>query len=423
MSLSSISSKSFFYEKMNVRANEKSQDPKKDGFRDNLEETKKGEPEENLSAPEKEPGVFTGVQVDYNYCGAETAISLHQSGRLNMNAVFECRVRHMDYSESDLVRVCVTEGYTLKAKVEMDSHMVYIEQKNEDGSVYAYEVNPLKLSENTKNPIEQTAVEAWEKARDFFNGGMAEEVKKDGQTEEEEEDERELFQRRLEEFHAYVKQRIKEGPPKIQIGGSEFSEEEWEQLMKKIDEDIDAYKEELRQRILKQKEESEAGKEADSAAETKSLAETAGVKAGDGDQKGPEVSETEALKGTKQQASSSFLARLFGEKKAPYSYLADDSGMIVYKGVCFVCDDKKQTISLGDMTNPNKVLNIPLSKGGVLRVNVDNIGDLVKAVDMFSPEDIARILKAVAKYKKVEDMELEIEEMKAKSPVGAAQEA
>ena len=137
MSLSSISSKSFFYEKMNVRVNEKSQDPKKDGFRDNLEETKKGEPEENLSAPEKEPGVFTGVQVDYNYCGAETAISLHQSGRLNMNAVFECRVRHMDYSESDLVRVCVTEGYTLKAKVEMDSHMVYIEQKNEDGSVYA----------------------------------------------------------------------------------------------------------------------------------------------------------------------------------------------------------------------------------------------------------------------------------------------
>ena len=123
-----------------------------------------------------------------------------------------------------------------------------------------------------------------EKARDFFNGGMAEEVKKDGQAEEEEEDERELFQRRLEEFHAYVKQRIKEGPPKIQIGGSEFSEEEWEQLMKKIDEDIDAYKEELRQRILKQKEESEAGKEADSAAETKSLAETAGVMAGDGDQ-------------------------------------------------------------------------------------------------------------------------------------------
>ena len=58
----------------------------------------------------------------------------------------------------------------------------------------------------------------------------------------------------LEEFHEFVKKRLKEGPPKIQIGGAEFSEEEWEKLMKRIDREIDAYKAELRERIRKDQE-------------------------------------------------------------------------------------------------------------------------------------------------------------------------
>lgn len=73
------------------------------------------------------------------------------------------------------------------------------------------------------------------------------------------------------------------------------------------------------------------------------------------------------------------------------------------------------------MSNPNNVLNIPLSKGGVLRVNRDSIGDLVKAIDMFSPQDIARILRVIAQDKKIQDMELEIKEAKSEDPSNAGQ--
>ena len=43
------------------------------------------------------------------------------------------------------------------------------------------------------------------------------------------------------------------------------------------------------------------------------------------------------------------------EKKAPYSYLADESGTITYKGVVFHCDNNAQTISLGDVSDEKNV--------------------------------------------------------------------
>ena len=192
-----------------------------------------------------------------------------------------------------------------------------------------------------------------------------------------------------------------------------------------MDKAIDIYKTELRKKIQELKEKAAKQIGAGSATENQSLKETAEGDSESEKTKGPEVSEAEAIEGTVEyaQRGTGFLARISGVQKAPYSYLADETGTIVYKGVHFTCDDKKQQICLGDMSNPNRVLNIPLSKGGVLRVNQDNLGDLVKAIDMFSPEDIARILKAIAKFKKVENMELEIEDMKSKGPAGAAQGA
>lgn len=426
MSLSSISSKGFFYEKINARSSQRTQENSKGRFPDNLEQTNEKESREDSQVQKEEAGTSTSVQVDYSYGGASSALWIMQNGRVNMSAVFACKARHIAYSDCDSVKVFAAEGYTLKAKVELDAHKVYIEQKNEDGSIYAYEVNPLKLSDNTQNPIEQMAAGAWEGARRLLNDGTFTEIKADGNPKAEESKEEEItFAKWLDQFHDFVKRRIKEGPPKIQIGGSEYSEKDWEKLMRKMDEAIDAYKEELRQRIRKDKDQDAAGKEAGSATETKSLAEVAGMDAGEKDieeQKKPKesgISEAESIKAEKKQtnyASTSFLARLKGEKKAPYSYLADESGMIVYKGAVFVCDDKKQSICLGDMSDPNNVLNIPLSKGGVLRVHRDNIGDLVKAIDMFSPEDIARILRAIAQDKKVQDMELEIKEMESEDP-------
>ncbi len=186
----------------------------------------------------------------------------------------------------------------------------------------------------------------------------------------------------LEEFQAFVEKRIKEGPPKILTGGAEFSEEEWERMLEKIDEIIDEFKEELRQRIQKQ----------------------------DDKMQTEQTQDTDIAK----PRGSSFLARLARTHRAPYSYLADESGQIVYNGVTFYCDDKKQQICLGDMTDTKNVLNIPLSKGGCLRVNRNNLGDLAKAIGMFSPEDVERILRAIANDNRAKQMQFEIEQEKMK---------
>ena len=83
--------------------------------------------------------------------------------------------------------------------------------------------------------------------------------------------------------------------------------------------------------------------------------------------------------------------------KCPYSSMAKD-GVIVYNGVTFVCDYRTNSITLGDMSDPKKVLNISLSSGGTLRVNVNNFDDLGKAAGMFTPEDLNAILRAIHQY-------------------------
>lgn len=101
--------------------------------------------------------------------------------------------------------------------------------------------------------------------------------------------------------------------------------------------------------------------------------------------------------------------RLSAKKIAPYSHLAKD-GMIEYNGVTFMCDDEKQRITLGDVSNPKNCLTIPLSEGGCLVVNRDNLGDLSDAIGMFSPEDVTRILNAIAADNKAQEMQKQIED-------------
>lgn len=96
---------------------------------------------------------------------------------------------------------------------------------------------------------------------------------------------------------------------------------------------------------------------------------------------------------------------------APYSYLANENGVVEYNGVSFVCDNKRRWLCLGDMSNMDDVIRIPMSEGGCLMVNRENIGDLAKAIGMFSPEDINRILRALKLDAKIQQMKKEIEEM------------
>ncbi|MDE6738638.1 MAG: hypothetical protein K2K07_06065, partial [Lachnospiraceae bacterium] len=58
---------------------------------------------------------------------------------------------------SDNIEIAVTEGYTLKGK--MEGRQVYVEAKYEDGRLEAYHVDTDKVQEHTQHRIEQFALE------------------------------------------------------------------------------------------------------------------------------------------------------------------------------------------------------------------------------------------------------------------------
>lgn len=114
-----------------------------------------------------------------------------------------------------------------------------------------------------------------------------------------------------------------------------------------------------------------------------------------------------AIKGSKNPISSIRTA-----PKVPYGYMAKD-GVITYNGVAFVCDEKTNSICLGDMTDQKQVINIPLSGGGHLKVNRANLGQLSKAIGMFSPEDVNLILRAIHLDTKLQSVQNEVEDLEA----------
>ncbi|MBR1702646.1 MAG: hypothetical protein IJ716_11895, partial [Lachnospiraceae bacterium] len=87
-----------------------------------------------------------------------------------------------------------------------------------------------------------------------------------------------------------------------------------------------------------------------------------------------------------------------------------NNGIIEYNGVIFNCDYKHNAITLGDMSDKKKVMNISLPSGGSLKVNVDNIGSLSKAAGMFSPEDLNAVMRAIHQYNHLTHKMYEIEE-------------
>ncbi len=96
--------------------------------------------------------------------------------------------------------------------------------------------------------------------------------------------------------------------------------------------------------------------------------------------------------------------------KVPYGYLAKD-GVIEYNGVIFVCDEKTNSICLGDVSDPKQVINVALSGGGHLKLNRNNIGDMSKAAGMFSPRDLNLIMRAIAQDTKIQSMKKELDDM------------
>ncbi|MBO5209692.1 MAG: hypothetical protein J6B68_10165 [Lachnospiraceae bacterium] len=114
-------------------------------------------------------------------------------------------------------------------------------------------------------------------------------------------------------------------------------------------------------------------------------------------------------KTTEAQIQSLLEERIAADNGVPYNHLAKD-GIIEYNGVTFVCDEKHKAICLGDVSNLDDCLRIPLSEGGCLIVNRDNLGELANAISMFSPEDVNLIMRAIAQDAKVQQMKNEIED-------------
>lgn len=102
---------------------------------------------------------------------------------------------------------------------------------------------------------------------------------------------------------------------------------------------------------------------------------------------------------------------LFGKRgnDVPYGYLANN-GVITYQGVVFVCDAENKCLLLGDCSNLNNCIKVPLSNGGNLIFNRNNISSISQALGMFSPEDVSRIMKAIAEDAKSKQVQNEIDE-------------
>lgn len=140
------------------------------------------------------------------------------------------------------------------------------------------------------------------------------------------------------------------------------------------------------------------------------------------DQEDGEVERAGGASAGRSEAEKIYEAAVSGKKnpiesmrqapKVPYGHLAKD-GVIVYNGVTFVCDEKTNSICLGDVSDPKNVLNIPLSGGGHLKVNRNSLGLLSRAVGMFSPEDLNLIMRAIAQDTKIQSALEEIEDEEA----------
>lgn len=190
----------------------------------------------------------------------------------------------------------------------------------------------------------------------------------------------------MQQRKSQILEKLKNGDAEeaIVTGGNAFTESVWNKMLEGVDNYLDEVKEEQKVRFAKMDEEQQEKELLQKRLMEKEMQAESNVK--------------EVL-----------VARTGGSLDVPYGYLAKN-GVIEYNGVIFVCDEVHNAICLGDMSDESEVLSIPLTEGGCLKVNRDNISDLAKAISMFSPEDIRRIMEAIATDAKCQQMQQEMDE-------------
>ena len=110
------------------------------------------------------------------------------------------------------------------------------------------------------------------------------------------------------------------------------------------------------------------------------------------------------------------------KNKNEYFAMAKDD-MIVYQGVVFMCDRLTDTLTLGDVSDPNNCIRVGLSKGGSLLFNRNDAGSLMNAITMFSPEDQERIVKAIQIDNMAQKARKDVEDAKSGESVRSSDEA
>lgn len=234
------------------------------------------------------------------------------------------------------------------------------------------------------------------------------------------------FSQAVAEYAKKMKPEMRKGAPKTI---DEFTDKEWENLLDKVDDAIEEYKADLKERegeaLEKQKEQRESyilgqGEAKDKQFEEQVLMDNGSFRtmrfmkidhAGTNGNmenviKQPDIGDT-----IDDMVSDEMIQKLLGnDRRAPYSAMANENGIIEYKGVSFQCDYENNRLCLGNVSDTRDCITVELEGGGILIFNRANIDDLVRAIDMFSPADITRIMRAIAEDAKLRQIQMEIED-------------
>lgn len=446
------------------------------GFYDSLSENinSRNEEQKNVAVPKS-----AVPAKPYSYRNVPTADDF-ESEIVNMSSITGCEVRQLTYQDSDYVKAYAAEGFTLIARVNADNRSVYMERKREDGTVSAYEVNIDKISSGTDNILEQTALEAWGKAEleknvanpendtveteltyeeallEFYEF-IEERIKNGppkymtGNSEFSIEEWDKLMESietmetqmtsgiigfgQLEDgtiFEAKYADSSTDDKPVVQV--RMWAENGTEKVVNIDVNQVDvtaATQLEMLAWLSHMDAQGKSGNDELMGSYRDLLYRAMNSSNGDMSAKNMQdfmhwrqnwhdmTLSTNSLSVSEMQIKALTNWNEEMEAGVPYGYLAKD-GVINYNGVIFVCDKEHKAIHLGDTSDMKKCIRIPLSKGGSLIVNRDNLGDLSKAIGMFSPEDVNLILRAIAEDAKVQQMKHQIDE--DKSGIGLAED-
>ena len=133
-----------------------------EGFQESLLQNLRNRDQEKNGVADAEPRTRTEEQSGVGRIGMTSGIRVNTV--MLTEALQTAEVRHMSYEESDHIRIAVTEGYTLKGKIQEEDAQVYVEAKYEDGRLEAYQVDMEKVPGETEHMIERFALETMEEA-------------------------------------------------------------------------------------------------------------------------------------------------------------------------------------------------------------------------------------------------------------------